>query len=143
MENLNYWKGLQAPLQEEGASEHTKSGLSTPAFFNRLAAREVKGRVKIFVRDQCRLQANPILEIVFERACNLWFVDGFERIGKADTLTSKGSAMTRFLIVLTMLLLGASVQTAMADCMIEPFSSSGKTKVEGLTDGSTCMLIHP
>ena len=48
--------------------------------------------------------------------------------------------MTRFLIVLTMMLLGVSVQTAMADCMIEPSSSSGKTKVEGLTDGSTCRM---
>jgi hypothetical protein len=61
MENLNYWKGLQTPPQDEGASEHTKSGPSTPAFFNRLVVRQAKGVVKIFVRDQCRLQANPIV----------------------------------------------------------------------------------
>jgi Rieske Fe-S protein len=48
--------------------------------------------------------------------------------------------MIRFLIILIMLLLGVSVQTAMADCVIEPYSSSGKTNVEGLTDGSTCKM---
>jgi hypothetical protein len=65
MENLNYWKGLQAPLQEEGASEHTTSGLETPAFFNRLAAREVKGRVTF---SACRQTKN---EKKHQKSCNL------------------------------------------------------------------------
>jgi hypothetical protein len=58
MENLNYWKGLQDPPQDEGASEHTKSGLDTPAFFNRLAARQTKVRVTFSAYSQTKNEKN-------------------------------------------------------------------------------------
>ena len=117
-----------------------------PSFFKRLAASEVKGRVKIFVRDECRLQANPILEIVFERAYNLWFVDGFERIGKADTLTSKGSAMIRFLMIFITLITTFSTQNAFAGCKSTPvvfnFDANAETSSEGVITGNGfCRIV--
>ena len=59
---------------------------------------------------------------------------------KGCPLTSQGDVMRYFLMIFMALFLSLSAQPAIADCVIEPYSSYAKTKVEGITDGSTCKI---